>query len=127
MHEVKGLSKMKKIRKSLIYIVSAFSAVVAIGMFWLSEEKTGDVKITQAVNEEKQANVVDNGANMKYMVKEYYGNIGVYIFAEDEYVLISIKDFDVSKLPEADILALRDGIFLESQEDMLQILEDYTS
>lgn len=104
-----------------------FSAVVAIGMFWLSEEKTGDVKITQAVNEEKQANVVDNGANMKYMVKEYYGNIGVYIFAEDEYVLISIKDFDVSKLPEADILALRDGIFLESQEDMLQILEDYTS
>ncbi len=110
------------------YISILIAVVVLAGWVYFAVSNVGEVKITQAVEEKGKLDAdEDDGTKMKYMVKEYYGNIGIYIFAQNEYVLASIKDFDVSKLPEADIDALREGIFLENKEDMLHILEDYTS
>lgn len=128
---------MNRRKKAAAYI-SAFLILGILGTFvYQAVGKTGEVKVTQIGNEENRINVKAAEANvsdeeygdikMEYMIKEYYGNIGIYMLADDEYVLISITDFDVSKLPQADIEALREGIYLENKEKMLLILEDYTS
>ena len=111
----------------VILIFFAFGAQLVIKV-----AKTGETAVSkQDINSHREAEAeVDNEKyefSPQYMIKEYYGNIGVYIKSEDEYVLISIADMDISVLPEADIEALKNGIYLESKEELQMLIEDYTS
>lgn len=87
------------------------------------------------VMSEQNVTVAENAPNvgkaenkdMMYMLKEYCGNIGVYICAEDEYFLISVVDADVFSLPKEDTENLQNGIYLENKEQMLKLVEDFIS
>jgi len=61
----------------------------------------------------------------RYLVKNHNGHIGIFSgeSAEPEKVL-SIR---VDSLPAADIEALNKGIRLHSDEELLRLIEDYSS
>jgi len=60
-----------------------------------------------------------------YTVKEYEGHIGVFL--NDDTVPYQEIDVDVSALPEADQVLLKDGIKVYSTEKLNSIIEDYES
>lgn len=63
-----------------------------------------------------------------YLVKEYGGKVAVYQVTDDgESTLSSLTDVEVESLPEADREKLKEGIGVKSEEEMLQLLEDYMS
>lgn len=60
-----------------------------------------------------------------YQLKEYEGKIGIYRTGEDKpYRVIDVY---VSTLPAADQIELRDGIYIQSDEHLQRIIEDYES
>ena len=64
----------------------------------------------------------------QYMLKEYIGRIAVYkVYASGETTLMSIIDSATDALPESDRKLLQKGIVVNTQEEMLQLIEDYTS
>ena len=63
-----------------------------------------------------------------YMLKEYFGRIAVYkTYKSGQTTLMNIVDVSTDALPESDRTLLTNGIEGLSHEDMLQLLEDYTS
>lgn len=70
----------------------------------------------------------DNAGKQYYMLKEYQGKIAIYkVYASGQTTLMSIVDVGVESLPESDRKSLRRGIGAASEEEMLQLIEDYTS
>lgn len=64
----------------------------------------------------------------EYLLREYEGNIGVYrIYDGGNKMLVDIVDVGVEFLPESDKEMLKMGINVETKEEMLQLIEDYTS
>ena len=59
-----------------------------------------------------------------YIVKEYFGQIG--IFDEDGRLLETIEIY-TKTLPKADRILLREGIKLSSKEALDALIEDYSS
>ena len=63
-----------------------------------------------------------------YLIREYTGKIAVYRVMDDgESELSSLLDVEVGTLPKADQEKLKEGIGVKSEEEMLQLLEDYMS
>lgn len=63
-----------------------------------------------------------------YMLKEYLGRIAVYkTYKSGQTTLMNIVDVSTDALPESDQNLLTNGIEGLSHEEMLQLLEDYTS
>lgn len=70
----------------------------------------------------------DDKARQYYVLKEYNGRIAVYkSYASGQKTLMNIIDTDTNALPENDRKLLQKGIEVATEEDMLQLLEDYTS
>lgn len=69
----------------------------------------------------------DPGAEAKdyYTVAEYDGKIAV--FKNEENIPLEIFDSYAAVLPEADRELLRNGIRVNSTEELQKIIEDYTS
>lgn len=69
-----------------------------------------------------------SGQNQYYMLKEYQGKIAIYkVYQTGQTTLMSIIDVGVESLPESDRKSLGVGIGVTSEEEMLQLIEDYTS
>ncbi len=82
-----------------------------------------DAQVTQEPEQNDNAQKAE-----KYTVREYMGKIAVYKTVKNgETTLASLTDVDVSSLPDSDRQKLKQGITVSSEEDMLQILEDYLS
>lgn len=80
----------------------------------------GDVEI--------EASPTPDAEDMYYMVKEYFDKIAIYkVYSSGENTLISIVDIDIGTLPEKDRELLIKGIGVKTEEEMLQMLEDYMS
>ena len=66
--------------------------------------------------------------NVYYMLKEYFGKIAIYkVYPSGESSLMSIVDIDINALPEKDKEHLGKGIGVTTEEEMLQLIEDYMS
>ena len=64
----------------------------------------------------------------QYVLKEYLGRIAVYkTYTSGQTTLMNIIDVSTDALPESDQKLLAKGIDGLSYEEMLQLLEDYTS
>ena len=116
-----------KNRKNMFLIIFLIIFAAGICAYITS---VGNVKISDSEENVRGAHAAAENEKyqpMMYILKEYYGNIGIYIFADNEYALISVKDMDISVLPEADAEALKKGIYVNDKEEMLKLLEDYTS
>lgn len=116
---------MKKM-KNLVLTLSVFAAVLALSYGVEALFKTGEVKLRDAAPAESVAEDARYD-EAQYMLKEYYGNIGIYLKTNEDYALVSIVDMDISTLPEADVSSLKEGIYLENKEKMLMLVEDFTS
>lgn len=63
-----------------------------------------------------------------YVVKSYSGKLAVYrVYEDGTRTIASIVDMDVSTLPAQDVKSLKTGIVLDSEEDLIRLLEDYMS
>ena len=66
--------------------------------------------------------------NVYYMLKDYFGKIAIYkVYPSGESTLMSIVDIDINSLPEKDREHLQKGIGVTTEEEMLQLIEDYMS
>lgn len=59
-----------------------------------------------------------------YILKEYNGNIGIF---DSSGVLIDLINVSTKSLPEADRNMLRTGIYAFSRNELISLIEDYTS
>lgn len=60
-----------------------------------------------------------------YLLKTYGETVGVYHYGED--IPFRLLDLTVSSLPEADLISLNDGIYLYSDRELFDIIEDLNS
>jgi hypothetical protein len=58
-----------------------------------------------------------------WIVKEYSGKIGIF---KKDGTLTDVIDTYVKTLPESDRASLLEGIEIETQEQLRQIIQDYT-
>lgn len=64
-------------------------------------------------------------ATQRYTLKEYQGNLAVYLEGVDQP--FRITDVDVRTLPQMDREALSDGIEANGIDELNRLLEDYCS
>lgn len=75
--------------------------------------------------EAKTSNHAQQLEQVKYVVREYEGNIGV--FRGDAEKPFRIVDFEMSLLSEYDRAQIEEGIIMESKEELDTFIEDITS
>lgn len=76
-------------------------------------------------NEFEKENIQTNISEYMYYLKEYNSQIGVYRASEDEpFKVIEVYTFN---LPSVDQHELRQGIYVEDEEKLNMIIEDYES
>ena len=64
-------------------------------------------------------------SNLTYVVKEYNGNVAVFVSGKD--LPFRITDVSLDELPSGDQKLLKTGIIVSTQEELNSILEDYCS
>lgn len=118
-----------KVKKSTVFVILSVAALCAVVLTYFMKVGTVTAKpISQTEQVSDNSDKIQSAdGDVMYMLKSYYGNIGIYIFADGKYSLISVADMDIYTLPNADLAALKEGIYLNNKEDMLKLLEDYTS
>jgi len=68
------------------------------------------------------------GTVEKYVIREYSEQIAVYEFdVNGDSTITNLLGVDISTLPDHDRESLKEGIVVYSEEEMLQLLEDYMS
>ena len=120
-----------------ISVIAAFFTLAFIGCLiciGVIYSKKANTNITQKEYENRYVYVEvtsqapdlnDVQANTQiYIVKEYFGQIG--IFDEDGRLLETIEIY-TKTLPKADRILLREGIKLSSKEALDTLIEDYSS
>lgn len=112
---------MKK-NKKILYLGLATICPLIIGFTTLSMIFFNkNTKLKEIKTKEIEANEEKN--NYEYVVKEIDGKIGV--FENGKNVPIETLEKEVEYLPEYDKKILKDGIFVENNQELNKILEDY--
>ena len=78
--------------------------------------------IEQTSPQENETNTTE--VNEGWVVKEYEGRIGIF---NREGVLLYVLDTYVKTLPAADKRLLGEGIVIETQAELMSLIEDYTA
>lgn len=91
-----------------------------------SSTPTADSKPAQAQGD---AYIQDDTKDKShYILKEHLGCIAIYkSYSQGDMTLINIIDVGVDALPEQDRTQLSFGIDVYGEENLLQLIEDYTS
>ena len=105
--------RVKAYRACLVLVI-VFVLVATIAVFQLEGEKTQPM--------EKNTRTV---STYQYVLKEYEDKIGVYKINEEEP--FRIIDVFVSTLPSSDQIDLKDGIYVQNDDKLKMIIEDYES
>ena len=120
-----------KISKGMFALLCSFiaaSIIISIGCIVLIENRQtvyhGSLS-DEYTEESKQASptTAGNSKNEKYLVREYHGYIGV--FGKDGTLLETVS-VAVVALPIDEREKLRNGFYLESEEMLKKVIEDYT-
>ena len=72
-----------------------------------------------------QASAAGYAGNAGYIVKLYNGRIG--IFSSGSSVPDSVLDINVTLLPQSEQARLTDGIQVKTHDELLSLIENYTS
>lgn len=82
----------------------------------------------QKANTSAEADYEPQDETYTYTLKEYYGSIAVYkSYPAGQSSIVDIIDVGVDSLPEKDRSMLKSGINVKDEEELLQLIEDYTS
>ncbi len=79
--------------------------------------------IFHTIDDEITQNIPENKT---FLIKEINGRVIVYGNGGEEF-LYSVDEIDLFALPQSDREALKEGIFLPSEEALAKLLEDYSS
>jgi len=120
-----------KINKGIFVLLASFIAaamLVSLGCV-ISNEKNqavyhGGISYNHEKDESNKSaatNIVNKGE--KYLVREHHGKIGVF---SNDGTLIKILPVAVVIMPFEEREKLKSGFFVESDEMLLKIIEDYT-
>ncbi|MDP4132979.1 MAG: hypothetical protein Q8882_03100 [Bacillota bacterium] len=128
--------------KKISFLIGTFAAAVllaaVLGLFASGNRaETGESKeaIAQPYNDtapkygsESTWETIEEHMEPKYIVKENKeGKIDVYLQKGEEMIFLKTINFDCSTLRQADRVILQNGIYVESEEEAMMLLEDFTS
>ena len=108
----------KKDLYKVAIIVSAVFIVALTFFYFLLLSKIDNIS---NANEEDDAPVFEETAEIRYILKDYNGKIGVY---ENDSLIYTLDTY-IFTLPEKDKKLLSEGIAVSSKEELYQILEEY--
>ena len=112
-----------KIKHSFIITLIALILTLGIGCYL-----GGIFSKTYVLAEEKAENVpIENYSDVdwKYVVREYESKIAV--FSRGNLTPDIVFDVFVSHLPESDKIEIENGIYVNSYETLISLIEDLTS
>lgn len=101
----------------------AIAAVVIVVSFFLIFPENW--KKQSELSSEKIVEEDISEENYKYLLKNYDGKLALYFYGEKNPE--KVFDVYIKTLPEYDQIQLDDGVFVESYEKLLVLLEDYSS
>lgn len=113
---------MKKNNK-ILYVILATVCPMIIGyttFYLFSTNKK--IELKKIEKQKEQENVNEN--NFKFVVKEIDGKIGVFENGKNK-ALIKTLEREVEYLPDYDKKILKDGIYVETPQELNKVLEDY--
>ncbi len=114
--ETKELTK-KDLYKIAIILTAAF--IVALTFFYFL--MLSKIDNLAKANEEEDKPVFEETAEIRYILKDYNGKIGVF---ENDSLIYTLDTY-IFTLPEKDKKLLSEGIAVSSKEELYQILEEY--
>ena len=90
-----------------------------------SEPESIYVYMPQESTEEdpKESEPLPEEPSEGYLVKEYQGKIGIF---STDGLLLEIIDTYVKTLPKSDQNLLKEGIYLEDERELLELIQDYS-
>ena len=106
-------------QKGMYFVVGGFALLSAIGIIFTTTAQP--TKPIQGVKSSSQSQVQQH----TYLVKEYEGKVAV--FYDNVSDPETIYDTYVNELPQLDQQQLRDGIVVNTQEELRVLIEDLTS
>lgn len=110
----KGVDWMNKTNYLLAILTGAFILLTATIVIAVSTQRNQSVS--------KPINTAST-TTCAYIMKEYQGKIGIFLPTESEPY--EILPTDISVLPEFDQIALRQGIELQSKQELNRLIEDF--
>lgn len=105
-------------RKNFIIISIIFMTITAVLTFMFLTTSTKTINAFSLNDIEKDSSTV-------FVVKDYGGKVAVFLKNEDEPFII--LETLTSFLPEADVIALQQGIEVIGSTALRELLEDFTS
>jgi len=123
----KGRINLKKraITVLLFLFVTAVSFSGTGLIYGITAEKEAAYYSADTVQEKPKAENVVTENEEGFVVKTYYGNIGV--FSLGEKAPLYITDIETSSLRDVDKQELQRGISIKTYEEVLRLLEDFNS
>ncbi len=119
-----------KITKGMFALLCSFIAaamLIAIGSIVFIENNQavyhGGLSDGYTEEEKSASPTTAGNKNEKYLIREYHGSIGV--FGKDGTLIKTIA-VAVVTLPQAEREKLENGFYVESDEMLKKIIEDYT-
>lgn len=99
--------------KNVIYLCLGLTAVLLLCLF-----------LPKTSNTNAEETSIQITVNDKYTVREFEGQIG--IFTNDEAKPIEVFETSVSLLPQSDRELLKNGITVDTPEELQKLIEDFT-
>lgn len=116
-------------RKAIIITCCAVVLVLAtISILLPTMKKTNNVPVVSSdtfPTESSSATPLNSQPEERYTIREYQGNIAVFMEGVDHP--FRITDVDVHTLPKVDQEQLSQGIQVTSTDELNRLLEDYCS
>ena len=87
-----------------------------------------NIEETEKLTSEIEASPLPSKKSQKYLVKNHMGNLAVYKISENNEVSLSyVLEFSLELLPQVDREKLNKGIQVNSEEELLELIEDFIS
>lgn len=113
---------MKESQRKMIMLLCAGAALVFVLAAFAMPRRAQPELPTSAVPRTEAVSASEG----KYIVRDYGGRLAVYRVNQPDRP-VYLLDIYTGALPEADRSALQDGILLQTEEELSQLLEDYGS
>ena len=113
---------MKKNKGKQVLIVSYIAFACLVSCIGAALSTPSELTISTDAASDPHVDTSCNSTASSYILRETEGKIGIYT---PNNTLIKILDISVLSLPLADRQMLSEGISISTEQDLLNILQDY--
>ena len=108
-------------KKDLYKVAIIISAVFIVALTFFYFLTLSKINNLEKNDEEDNTPVFEETVEIKYILKDYNGKIGVF---ENDSLIYTLDTY-IFTLPEKDKKLLSEGICVSSKEELYQMLEEY--